>query len=82
MLSVIARLFTYIGTAAAVPVFRKRFGVRPGMFRMPFGATIPVLSLLLCIVFMASATWQNLVAGAIGLVVGAILYRFRRQTAD
>jgi amino acid transporter len=82
MLSVIARLFTYIGTAAAVPVFRKRFGERPGMFRMPFGATIPILSLLLCVVFMASATWQNLVAGAIGLVVGAILYLFRRQSAD
>ena len=82
MLSVIARLFTYIGTAAAVPVLRKRFPARPDAFRLPGGALIPVASLLLCLVFMASATWQNLVAGAIGLAVGAVLYRFRRPVTD
>jgi amino acid transporter len=82
MLSVIARLFTYIGTAAAVPVLRKRYPAREGAFRLPGGALIPVASLLICLVFMASATWQNLVAGAIGLTVGAFLYRFRRAGPD
>lgn len=78
MLSVIGRLFTYIGTAAAVPVLRKRFPARSRAFRLPGGLLIPMASLLLCLVFMASATWQNLVAGGIGLSVGALLYRFRR----
>ncbi|HEX5580506.1 MAG TPA: hypothetical protein VFX39_02945, partial [Gemmatimonadaceae bacterium] len=78
MLSVVARMATYIGTAAAVPVLRRRFGNRPGAFRLPGGPTIPILALLLCAVFLMSAEWVNLVAGAIALVVGAVIYRFQR----
>ena len=40
--------------------------------------TIPVLALLLCLVFLATATPQNLVAGAIALVAGGAIYYFRR----
>ncbi|HEX3159046.1 MAG TPA: APC family permease [Gemmatimonadaceae bacterium] len=82
MLSVIARLTTYIGTAAAVPVLRRRFGTRPGAFRLPGGPTIPILALALSAVFLMSAQWENLVAGAIALVVGAGIYQFRRPPAD
>ena len=82
MLSVIARLTTYIGTAAAVPVLRRRFGTRPDAFRLPFGPLIPILALLLSGVFLLSAEWQNLVAGAIALAVGAVLYRFQRPPAE
>jgi amino acid transporter len=78
MLSVIARLATYIGTAAAVPVFRKRFRDRPDALRLPGGPTIPILALLLTGAFLASVTWPNLVAGAIALALGAVLYRYRR----
>lgn len=78
MLSVIARLTTYIGTAAAVPVLRKRFGERPDAVRLPGGMTIPILALLLCMVFLSSAEWANLVAGLVALVVGAAIYTFRR----
>ncbi len=81
MLSVIARLTTYIGTAAAVPVLRRRFGTRPGAFRLPGGPAIPILALLLSAVFLMSARWQNLVAGAIALAVGAVIYRFQRPPA-
>jgi basic amino acid/polyamine antiporter, APA family len=78
MLSIIARLATYIGTAAAVPVLRKRFGDRPGAMRLPGGIAIPVAALLLCVAFLASATWANLAAGAAALAVGALLYLGRR----
>lgn len=78
MLSVIARLTTYIGTAAAVPVLRKRFGNRPNAFRLPFGPTIPILALVLSLVFLTSAQWENLVAGLVALAVGAVIYRFQR----
>ncbi len=78
MLSVVARMATYIGTAAAVPVLRRRFGNRPDAFRIPGGPVIPILALLLCGVFLMSAQWQNLVAGAIALAVGAVIYRFQR----
>jgi APA family basic amino acid/polyamine antiporter len=82
MLSVIARLATYIGTAAAIPVLRHKLGPRPGAFRIPGGAVIPVAALLLTLALLASAGWENLIAGAIALVVGAAIYRFRRTPVD
>mgnify|MGYP001579545738 FL=1 len=82
MLSIIARLTTYIGTAAAVPVLRKRFGDHPDAFRLPGGATIPVAALLVSLTFLASTTLANLMAGAIALVVGAAIYRLRRASAE
>ncbi|HEX7071703.1 MAG TPA: amino acid permease [Rhodothermales bacterium] len=79
MLSIIARLATYVGTAAAVPVLRRRLGSPPGAFRLPGGALIPGAALVLCLAFVSSATAQNLLAGAASLVVGAILYGTRRR---
>jgi len=81
MLSVIARLATYIGTAAAIPVLRRKFGSRPGALRLPGGPLIPVAALLLTLMLLASARWENLIAGATALVVGAVIYRFRREPA-
>lgn len=84
MLSVIARLATYIGTAAAVPVLRRRFADRGGAVRLPFGPAIPIAALLLAGALLASAKWPNLLAGAAALLVGAVIYRFRhavRETA-
>ena len=78
MLSIVARLATYIGTAAAVPVLRRRFVAGEHTIVLPGGPTIPILALLLCLAFLASATLDNLVAGAIGLGVGAGLYFGRR----
>jgi amino acid transporter len=79
LLSITARLATYIGTAAAVPVLRRRFGERPDAVRLPGGATIPIAALALSIVFLLSAQLANLVAGVIGLTAGALIYRLRRQ---
>jgi amino acid transporter len=79
MLSAIARLATYLGTAAAVPVLRKRFGRRPEAVRLPGGAAIPLAAVLVSIVFLASAKRENLIAGAIALAAGAAIYAFRRQ---
>ena len=79
MLSVIARLATYIGTAAAVPVLRRRFGNRAEAVRLPGGPAIPILALLLTLAFLASARWSNLIAGAVALAIGAVIYRFRRR---
>jgi basic amino acid/polyamine antiporter, APA family len=77
-LSVVARLATYLGTAAAVPVLRRKLGSRPGAFRLPGGAAIPVAAALLCVAFAASATPRDLVAGAVALAVGLVVYRLRR----
>ena len=79
MLSVIARLATYIGTAAAVPVLRRKFPPSDDTITLPGGATIPVLALLVCLAFLASATWENLVAGLVALGAGVAIYFLRRQ---
>ncbi len=79
MLSIIARMVTYVGTVAALPILRKRFGKKSGSIRLPGGNTIIYCSLGLCIVFLVSATVANLVAGAIALLAGWIIYSFRSK---
>ncbi len=76
-LSVVARLTTYLGTAAAVPMLRSKHG--PAPFTLPGGPTIPVLAGLLTLGLAASATPRNLVAAAVALMVGALLYGLRRR---
>jgi len=77
-LSVVARLATYLGTAAAVPVLRRKLGSRPGAFRLPGGPLVPIAAALLCVVFAASATGRDLVAGAVALAVGLVVWKLRR----
>jgi basic amino acid/polyamine antiporter, APA family len=77
-LSVVARLATYLGTAAAVPVLRRKFPDAPGVVRIPGGPIIPIVAVLLCIVLAASATPRNLIAGAIAIVIGFVLWLMRR----
>jgi basic amino acid/polyamine antiporter, APA family len=78
-LSVIARVATYIGTAAAVPVLRRRMAERAGVVRLPFGATIPIAALALAIALLASATRANLLIAAGALAAGGGVYCLRRR---
>ena len=79
-LSVVARLVTYLGTAAAVPVLRRKFKQPAGSFRLPGGPAIPVAACGLSLFLAAGAGRANLVAAGVALVVGAVLYRFRRPS--
>ena len=79
LLSVVARLAMYIGTAAAVPVLRRKYPRTKETIVLPGGPTIPIAALLLCLVFLAGAEPRNLVMGAIALVVGAVIYALRRR---
>lgn len=79
LLSVVARLATYVGTAAAVPVLRKKFKAGENTIILPGGATIPGLALLLSLAFLASTTVENLIAGSAALAGGAAIYFLRRE---
>ena len=81
LLSVVARLVTYISTAVAVVVLQRRHGDREGALRLPGGALVPIAATVLSLGLLASASVQNLLAGALALVVGALLYRFWRRAA-
>jgi amino acid transporter len=78
LLSVIARLFAYIATACAAIVLQRRHPDREGALRLPGGPLIPMLAIALSLGLLASASWQNLAMGGAALVVGAIVYAFRR----
>jgi APA family basic amino acid/polyamine antiporter len=86
-LSIIARMATYIGTAAAVPVLRRKLPSTPRTIRLPGGPTIPIAALVVCFAFLLSAKVENLIAGAIALAVGAVIYaaggaRAQRQSSS
>jgi basic amino acid/polyamine antiporter, APA family len=79
LLSVVARLCTYIGTSLSVLVLRRRHGHRDGALHLPGGPLIPIAATLLSIGLLASATAWNLLAGVVALVLGAIVFQFRRK---
>jgi amino acid transporter len=77
--SMLALIATYVGTAAAVPVLRRKLAPsEPAGFRLPGGPVIPIAACLLCVALAWSATRADVVAGAAAVVVGFVLYIFRR----
>ena len=78
LLSMVARLCAYIGTAAAVIVLRRRHAGRTGLLRLPGGDAIPLAAMLLSLALLASARLENLIAGALAFAVGALIYRLSR----
>ena len=80
-LSVVARLATYIGTAAAVPILRRKLAALPGTVRLPGGPLIPIASVLVCLVLVGSAETRDLVAGAIAIAAGLVIFLLRRRDA-
>ncbi|MEM9558509.1 MAG: APC family permease [Acidobacteriota bacterium] len=76
-LSVVARLITYVGTAAAVPVLRRRQGRAP--LTLPGGPTIPLAAIAVALALATSAERSNLVAAGVALLVGAGVFALRRR---
>lgn len=81
LLSVIARLATYIGTAASLLVLRPRYGHRPDALQLPGGPLIPLLALAVSLALLASASWKNLAAAGIALLLGTVIFALRRRPA-
>lgn len=79
LLSVVARLFTYLGTAISVLVLRKRYRDRPNALQLPGGPLIPVAAIALTIGLLASASVANLLAAAVALAIGALIHYFWRR---
>ena len=81
ILSTIARLATYIGTAVSVPVLRRKMPVTDQTVRLPGGPVIPIAALVICLVFLSAAETKNFIAGGIALAVGALIYGARGKAA-
>lgn len=74
--SAVARLVVYMGPCAATIMLRHRAdpAVRPATFIVPFGPVVPVLAILVSVAILAGASREQLVGGAVALLVGAVLF--------
>jgi basic amino acid/polyamine antiporter, APA family len=73
-LSNIGTLFAFILVSIAVLILRKRQPDRPRAFRVPWSPWIPIASVVLCFVLMASLTVENWVRFFVWLVIGLLFY--------
>ena len=83
--SAISRLVVYVFTCAATLRLRQpRFAARvnPPTYVVPFGPVIPAAAVLFALAILAGARRAQLVAGAIALTAGAILYVVAIATVD
>jgi APA family basic amino acid/polyamine antiporter len=78
LLSLIARLVTYIGTCLAVPVLRRKLASTPRTVRLPGGPVIPIAALAICLLLLSAVETKVFVAGGLGLIVGAIVFAWPR----
>jgi len=74
MLSAIARLATYMGTAASIPVLRRKLPATERTIRLPGGPLIPIAAFAICLLFLSAAEANNWKAGGIALAIGAAIY--------
>jgi amino acid transporter len=75
--SAISRLLVYVATCAATLRLRNAAfdaTVNPATFRVPFGPVIPLAAIVIALAILAGASMQQVIAGAVALAAGAILY--------
>ncbi len=70
----IGTLFAFILVSVAVLILRKRQPERQRGFRVPFSPWIPIASVILCFVLMASLTVENWVRFFVWLTIGLLFY--------
>jgi amino acid transporter len=81
VLSAIARLATYMGTVASVPILRRKMPESPRTIRLPGGDTIPIVAFAICLLFLSAADRRNWIGGGIALALGAVIYVLGRRRA-
>jgi basic amino acid/polyamine antiporter, APA family len=77
LVSAISRLLVYVATCASTirlrsPAFAGR--VNPPTFVVPFGPIIPGAAIAIALSMIAGARREQLIAGVVSLIAGAILY--------
>lgn len=82
LLSVVARLITYLGTAAAVLVLYPTHASRAGALRLPGGRAYAVLAIVLSLLLLLAMGRANLIAAAVALALGALVHRRRQRAKD
>jgi amino acid transporter len=78
LISIVARLVSYLGTCLAVPVLRRRLPSTSKTLRLPGGPAIPVAASLVCLFLVAAVERRVFLAGAIAIAAGALVYACNR----
>ena len=73
-LSNIGTLFAFVLVAGAVLVLRRTQPDRQRGFRVPLSPFLPVLSIVTCVVLMASLTLENWIRFFVWLIIGLVIY--------
>jgi amino acid transporter len=79
LISIVARLVSYLGTCLAVPILRRRLPTTPKTLRLPGGPVIPAAASLVCLFLVAAVERRVFLAGAIALAVGALVFASNRR---
>ena len=80
--SAIARLLFSATTCLAVPVLRRKLPNAPRAFRVPGGAVIPAIAVVISIWLLMGVSRDQAMAGAIALLAGVVLYAIFRRTSE
>ena len=75
--SAVARLITYTGACASTLALRRaRFAgsVKPATFVIRLGPVVPLLAVVISLVILAGASWEQMTTGAAALGAGAALF--------
>jgi amino acid transporter len=80
-ISAIARLVTYAVTCAALPVLRRRAGVRVAVFKVRGGSIIAMAALILAVWLLANSTMREAITALIAAAVGMAIYSAYRIVA-
>jgi amino acid transporter len=79
--SAIARLLFSATTCLAVPVLRRKMPNAARAFRVPGGAVIPAIAVVISIWLLMGVSRDQAIAGAIALLAGGLLYAIFRRRA-
>ena len=82
VVSVLARLLVYAGSAAATLRLRSMAdpaAAKPAVFVAPLGPTMPIVAMLVCAALAAGATRQQLAGGVLAFAVGALFFALARR---
>ncbi|MDZ7631128.1 MAG: APC family permease [Gemmatimonadaceae bacterium] len=80
-ISTISRLFVFILTIVALPVFRRRATMPPALFTLPGGMLVPVIAVALIVWLLTGTSWAETRDVMIATVVGVILHVVSRRGA-
>jgi APA family basic amino acid/polyamine antiporter len=78
-ISTLARLTTYMTTCAALPVLRRKAGVRADLLHVKGGVAIAVAAILLACWLLSNSTWREARDTAIAAVVGLMIFAVSKR---